>query len=246
MKSSDEAELRLVLGQLKEIVMVHEEMGMDLPPVPRRQGQVSASTAADEPNVPVPPRPGDPLQELREHIGDCTRCKLHKGRTHLVFGEGSPEARLVFVGEGPGHDEDMVGRPFVGKAGEKLTQIIQNGMGLDRRQVYICNVVKCRPPGNRDPEMDEIEACLPFLKKQIEIIRPEVICALGRVAAKALLGDDFKITRDRGKWRTFMGIPLMPIFHPAYILRNPSARRPVWQDVQQIMARLGLEVKKDA
>ena len=187
----------------------------------------------------------DSLDALRTFIGECRRCKLHHGRTRLVFGEGSPRARLVFVGEGPGEDEDLAGRPFVGKAGKKLTQIIENGMGLPRDEVYICNVVKCRPPKNRDPEEDEIAACIPFLKKQIELIRPEVICLLGRIAGRALLGDDFAITRDRGKWRSFLNIPLMPTYHPAYILRNPSARRPVWEDIKEIMNRLGLEVKKN-
>ncbi|MCP4666233.1 MAG: uracil-DNA glycosylase [Deltaproteobacteria bacterium] len=187
----------------------------------------------------------DSLDAMRTFIGECRRCKLHRGRTRLVFGEGSPKARLVFVGEGPGEDEDLAGRPFVGRAGKKLDQIIEKGMGLSRDEVYICNVVKCRPPKNRDPEEDETAACIPFLKQQLECIRPEVICLLGRVAGRALLGDDFAITRERGKWRSFMGIPLMPTYHPAYILRNPSARRPVWEDVQEIMERLGLEVKKN-
>ncbi len=161
----------------------------------------------------------------------------------MVFGEGSPEARLVFVGEGPGEEEDMAGRPFVGESGRLLTRIIENGMRLTREDVYICNVVKCHPPGNRDPEADEINACLPFLKEQLRIIGPAVICTLGRVAAHALLGKGFRITEERGKWRSYEGIPLMPTFHPAYLLRNESAKREVWEDIKQVMKRIGLEVK---
>jgi DNA polymerase len=181
---------------------------------------------------------------LREDIGDCRRCKLYRDRNTLVFGEGSSKARLVFVGEGPGREEDQVGRPFVGEAGTLLTKIIE-AMGLSRESVYICNVVKCRPPKNRDPEGDEIESCLPFLKRQINLIQPDVICALGRVAAQALLGEEFRITRERGNWQSFMDIPMMPTFHPAYLLRNPSAKREVWEDIQEIMRHLGLEVKKN-
>jgi DNA polymerase len=162
-----------------------------------------------------------------------------------VFGEGSSEADLVFVGEAPGREEDLAGRPFVGEAGRLLTRIIENGMGLTRDEVYICNVVKCRPPKNRDPEADEIGACIPFLKKQIELINPQVICILGRVAGQELLGKDLKITWERGIWHSFMDIPVMPTYHPAYILRNPSAKRQVWEDIQKIMKHLGLEVKKN-
>ena len=195
--------------------------------------------------------PGDTLpadlDSLRAFIGDCKRCKLSQKRTNLVFGEGAPGARLVFVGEGPGAEEDAAGRPFVGEAGKLLTKIIENGMGLKREDVYICNVVKCRPPNNRDPEAEEVQTCLPFLKQQLAIIRPEVICTLGRIAAKSLLGREFKITQERGNWFSFMGIPLMDTFHPAYILRNPSEERPlkrqVWEDVQKIMGRLDLKVK---
>jgi DNA polymerase len=179
------------------------------------------------------------------YVGDCRRCKLHKGRTRLVFGEGAPRARLVFVGEGPGRQEDLEGRPFVGEAGKLLTRIIENGMGLARKNVYICNIVKCRPPKNRDPEGDEIESCIPFLRQQLKIIQPEVICALGRVAGQAMLGGDFKISRERGRWLSYTGIPLLATYHPAYLLRNPSAKRQVWDDVQKIMQHLGLEVKKN-
>ncbi|MBW2609334.1 MAG: uracil-DNA glycosylase [Deltaproteobacteria bacterium] len=190
-----------------------------------------------------------PLDDLRRSVEGCKRCKLWNSRTRLVFGEGAPHSRLVFVGEGPGREEDLAGRPFVGEAGKLLTRIIEKGMGLKREEVYICNVVKCRPPNNRDPERDEIETCIPFLKQQIKIIRPEVICTLGRIAGQQLLGRDFKITRERGVWHSFMDIPVMPTFHPAYILRNPSRERElkgqVWKDVQKIMVRLGLEVNRN-
>jgi DNA polymerase len=190
---------------------------------------------------------GNRLEALRSELGDCKRCKLWQGRKRLVFGEGSPHARLVFVSEGPGREEDLAGRPFVGEAGKMLTSIITNVMGLTRKDVYICNVVKCRPPGNRNPEADEIAACVPFLTAQLSAIAPEVICVLGRVAGTALLGEGFKITRDRGRWFTYNGIPVMPTFHPAYILRAKDRQRElkllVWEDIKQIMKRLGLEEK---
>jgi DNA polymerase len=193
-------------------------------------------------------RPGgiQTLETLREHIGDCQRCGLSQGRHHLVFGEGASRARLVFVGEAPGRDEDLAGRPFVGEAGKLLTRIIENGMGLTRDQVYICNIIKCRPPDNRDPDREEINTCFPFLRNQIRLIRPEVICTLGRIAAQTLIDKSFKITEQRGKWFSFMDIPVMPTFHPAYLLRYPEAKRQVWQDIQEVMKKLGLEVKKNA
>jgi uracil-DNA glycosylase len=201
--------------------------------------------------VPEPfkkPHVADPpgrMDALRSELGDCKRCKLSRSRRKIVFGEGSAEARLVFVGEGPGREEDLAGRPFVGEAGKMLTRIITRVMGLTRDDVYICNVVKCRPPENRDPEADEIAACLPFLTAQLSVIGPEVICVLGRVAGTALLGKGFKITRDRGRWFAYNGIPVMPTFHPAYILRAEERQRElkmlVWEDIKQIMRRLGLE-----
>jgi uracil-DNA glycosylase family 4 len=186
------------------------------------------------------------LEDLRNYIGDCTRCKLCGGRKNLVFGEGSPKARLVFVGEGPGREEDVEGRPFVGEAGKLLTKMIENGMGMKREDVYICNVVKCRPPNNRDPEKDEIETCLPFLKEQLRIIHPEVICTLGRIAAQGLLGRGFNITRERGRRMSYLDIPLIPTFHPAYLLRYPAGKRQTWEDLKEIMRHLGLEVRKNA
>jgi len=229
-------ELKEIVVQLKSFLVSHMEAGLEPPSLTTPTLDYLQSEGSPQVNT---------LDGLKRNIGDCSRCKLHRDRRKLVFGEGSPGARLLFVGEGPGKEEDLEGRPFVGEAGKLLTRIIENGMGLKREEVYICNVVKCRPPRNRDPEPDETEACLPFLKQQLSLIKPEVICTLGRVASQALLGTDFRITRDRGKWRSFMDIPLMPTFHPAYLLRNPSAKRQVWEDVQEIMRRLGLEVQKN-
>jgi uracil-DNA glycosylase family 4 len=178
------------------------------------------------------------LPGVCEELGNCTRCKLHQTRTNIVFGEGNPEAVLVFVGEGPGFEEDKQGRPFVGAAGQLLTDIIVKGMKLAREDVYICNIVKCRPPNNRNPELDEIEACEPFLIKQLEAIKPKVIVALGNIAAKTLLKTGKGITALRGTWQTYQGIPLMPTFHPAYLLRNPRDKALVWKDIQQVMAEL--------
>jgi uracil-DNA glycosylase len=181
------------------------------------------------------------LEELRDDIGDCRRCKLHSGRTHVVFGIGNPNAKLMFVGEGPGRDEDLKGEPFVGRAGQLLTDIITKGMGLSREDVYIANVVKCRPPQNRNPEPDEVASCEPFLKKQIELIRPEIIVALGKFAVQTLLQSKLPITRLRGNWHTYMGIKLMPTFHPAYLLRNPADKKLVWEDIKKVIKELQSE-----
>jgi uracil-DNA glycosylase len=180
----------------------------------------------------------EPLLAIRAELGECTRCKLHGGRTHLVFGVGNPSASLVFVGEGPGADEDQQGEPFVGRAGQLLTKMIE-AMGFARSEVYIANVVKCRPPGNRDPEPDEIEACEPYLKAQIAAIRPRVIVALGRFAVQTLLKDTTAISRQRGRWREYEGVKLMPTFHPAYLLRNPAEKKPAWEDLQLVMKEFG-------
>lgn len=230
-------------------MMAHKEVGMEPPPVSKEMLGYMEREVSEGRAYPGQSDHPDSLEGLREFIGDCRRCKLHKSRKKLVFGEGSPRARLVFVGEGPGREEDLAGKPFVGEAGELLTRIVEKGMGLTREDVYICNVVKCRPPGNRDPERDEIEACLPFLRQQISIIQPEVICTLGRISSQELLLRDIKITRERGKWGSFMDIPVMPTLHPAYIVRNPSRERElkgqVWEDVKKIMEHLDLEVKKN-
>jgi uracil-DNA glycosylase len=182
------------------------------------------------------------LDEVRTQLGECTRCKLHKGRHSIVFGAGSPRARLMFVGEAPGEDEDMQGIPFVGKAGGLLTKMIE-AMGLQRDDVYICNTVKCRPPNNRNPEPDELSACEPFLKGQLAAVKPEVIVTLGKFAAQALLRDETAISRMRGQWRTYEGIPLMPTFHPAYLLRSPGEKGKVWDDLKQVMKKLDLPGK---
>lgn len=179
------------------------------------------------------------LLKLRAEIGDCQRCKLGKTRTNLVFGVGNPNAKIVFVGEGPGRDEDLKGEPFVGRAGQLLTDIITKGMKMRREDVYICNVVKCRPPENRNPEPDEIESCEPFLTRQLEIIRPTVIVALGTFAAKTLLKTELPISKLRGKFHDYKGIKIMPTFHPSYLLRNPEAKKDVWEDIKMVMAEIG-------
>lgn len=178
------------------------------------------------------------LFAVREELGDCTRCKLHGGRKNIVFGQGNPKAGIVFVGEGPGQEEDRQGLPFVGAAGQLLTDIIVKGMQLKREDVYICNIVKCRPPDNRNPEPDEILACEPFLIKQLQAIRPKIIIGLGNVAVKTLLKTKEGITSLRGKWKTYQDIPLMPTFHPAYLLRTPSDKRLVWEDIKKVLAEM--------
>jgi uracil-DNA glycosylase len=182
------------------------------------------------------------LKRLREELGACRRCRLGDTRQHLVFGVGSAEAGVLFIGEAPGRDEDLQGEPFVGAAGQLLTKMIE-AMGLRREDVYIANIIKCRPPDNRDPAPDEIGACEPFLRAQVEIIAPRLIVALGNHAAKTLLRTDVGITRLRGRFHAYQGIPLMPTFHPAYLLRNPEEKRAAWQDLKMVMAemdRLGL------
>jgi DNA polymerase len=178
------------------------------------------------------------LDQIRRELGDCQRCKLCTGRKNIVFGSGNPRAELVFVGEGPGENEDLQGQPFVGAAGELLTKMIE-AMGFNRDLVYICNVVKCRPPGNRNPEPDEIQACEPFLRSQLLAIQPKVIVALGKFAAQTLLRDSTPITKLRGQWRDYQGVQLMPTFHPAYLLRSPQEKRKAWEDLQQVMKVLG-------
>lgn len=185
------------------------------------------------------------LRLLREEIGDCERCKLSKGRTTLVFGEGDPGARVMFIGEAPGQEEDRRGRPFVGDAGQLLTRLIEK-MGFAREEVYIANIVKCRPPMNRDPQDDEMQTCFPFLDRQIEIVAPRVIVSLGKIAAHTLMGlttpiTKFSITRSRGKFFDYRGIPVMPTFHPAYLLRNPKDKWLTWEDAQAVLKRLGEE-----
>jgi uracil-DNA glycosylase family 4 len=225
------------------------------PPAPRIVSPLSPPLqAARKPEVlPIPAGPslfeafnkvpGDTLLKIRTDLGECTRCKLHTTRNKIVFGDGNPRAELVFVGEGPGHDEDMQGLPFVGRAGKLLTQMIE-AMGLQRKDVYICNVVKCRPPENRAPEKEEVEQCSPFLLRQIDAIAPKVVVCLGSTAAQTVLETNRGISQFRGQWLEFRGRKLMATYHPAYLLRNPSAKSEVWKDLQKVMVFLGLEAKK--
>jgi DNA polymerase len=173
------------------------------------------------------------LDRIRADLGTCQRCKLHRGRKHIVFGAGNPRSKLVLVGEGPGYEEDAQGQPFVGQAGQLLTKILR-AIGLDREDVYICNIIKCRPPGNRNPEPDEITACIPFLRRQLRAIRPKLVCALGTFAAQTLLETKTPISRLRGRFYVYEGIHLLPTYHPAFLLRNPSKKPDVWEDMQKL------------
>jgi uracil-DNA glycosylase len=201
-------------------------------------GQPATPGSAPAPSAPR----GLTLERVRAELGDCTRCKLHQGRTKIVFGVGDPGAPLMFIGEGPGYDEDQQGEPFVGKAGQLLDKMIA-AMSLRREEVYIANVVKCRPPQNRNPEPDEIAACEPFLRQQIDAIAPRLLVALGKFAAQTLLRSSAPISALRGRWHTYQGIQLMPTFHPAFLLRSPDKKREAWSDLQLVMTemrRLGL------
>jgi uracil-DNA glycosylase family 4 len=226
-------------------------------PAMKPQSRPAPPPAASSPAVVIPkpaaPGPslfevidrveGDSLERIREDLGECTRCRLHSGRTKIVFGVGNPKAELVFVGEGPGRDEDVQGEPFVGRAGKLLTQMIE-AMSLRRSDVYICNVVKCRPPENRLPEKDEIATCSPFLARQLAVIQPKVICCLGACAAQTLLATNQGISRFRGEWFDYRGAKLIATYHPAYLLRNPSAKGEVWKDLQKVMGVLGIQPKR--
>ncbi len=181
------------------------------------------------------------LDELKESFEGCRDCPLHKNRTNLVFGEGDENAGIVFIGEAPGRNEDLEGRPFVGKAGKQLTDIIEKGMKLKRSDVYICNILKCRPPNNRNPRQEEIEKCSPYLMKQLEIIEPEVIVTLGTFATQTLLDTSTPISKLRGSFHKFSGIKVMPTYHPAYLLRSPSQKEAVWKDIKKVMDFLGLD-----
>jgi uracil-DNA glycosylase family 4 len=260
---------RLMLDSVRDYLAQLAEEGLDgLPaPTPARDaapkaalaremaspdGASSRATSAALPRLAAAPTellsryPGlektASLEELNAFIGDCKRCKLAPLRTHLVFGVGNPQADLMFVGEAPGADEDARGEPFVGRAGQLLTDIIERGMGLRRTDVYICNVIKCRPPDNRNPEPDEVAACEPFLMRQIDLVRPRAIVALGSFAVQALLKVKTPISRLRGNWHEVRGVKLMPTFHPAYLLRSPGEKRLVWQDIQEVMKLLGIEI----
>ena len=203
----------------------------------RGRGVERATSPLADARAPEAPDAAAALRLIRDDLGECTRCGLCRNRTNIVFGVGDPNARLVFVGEGPGADEDLKGEPFVGRAGQLLTRIIES-MGLERKDVYIANVVKCRPPENRTPLPDEIATCSPFLFQQMAAIRPRVIVCLGTPAAQTVLGTRDTITRIRGTFQDIGGIRVMPTFHPAYLLRNPAAKREVWDDMKKVMAEL--------
>lgn len=199
-----------------------------------------AKTKASNEKMPADyniPHLSDALKKIQKNLGDCTRCKLSKTRTHIVFGEGNPNAKLLFVGEGPGESEDLQGRPFVGRAGKLLDKIIE-AMGMKREDVFIANVVKCRPPENRRPESEEVEACEGFLHKQIAAIDPKVIVALGSTALECLTKQEHKISEVRGTFLEFQGRKLLPTYHPAYLLRNPPAKKFVWDDMKVVMKAL--------
>lgn len=221
---------------LKESLAYFRDLGIEELYVPRPGGQVVASSAAAS-------QPSDALEalaELARTVAECRLCPLAGTRTQTVFSDGSPSARVMFVGEAPGADEDAQGIPFVGRAGQLLTKMIEAGMGLQRRDVYIANVLKCRPPGNRNPEPAEIASCRGYLEAQIRLVKPEVIVALGKFAAQFLLGTEEGIMRIRGKWGEFRGIPVMPTFHPSFLLRQPERKRDAWEDLLAVLERLGL------
>ena len=241
---SEREELLAELRALREYVTELEESGVDLIPLDMAEPATEESESArvpvaaePEPVYATSPESTVPVQEglndIRLELGECHRCQLGSGRTNLVFGVGNPKARLVFVGEAPGRDEDLQGEPFVGKAGQLLTKMIE-AMGFSRSEVYIANVVKCRPPENRDPEPEEIEACEPFLKAQIDAIRPKVIVTLGRTPTDHFVPGREGMTSRRGRFGSYLGIPVMPTFHPSYLIRNEGnreLRRMVWEDI---------------
>jgi len=225
------SKVREIIADLKSYLEYLKGIGIEALPL-------FETKAVDLLSNPSPNTPSvETLEEIRRELGKCSRCKLHRTRRTLVFGEGNEKAKLMFVGEGPGYDEDVQGRPFVGKAGQLLTKIIQS-INLQREEVYITNIIKCRPPQNRNPEPDEIECCKPFLLKQINTIQPQIICALGTFAAQSLLKTDTKISALRGRFYELEGIKVIPTYHPAYLLRNPERKREVWQDMKMISERL--------
>jgi DNA polymerase len=258
---SSVTELKWILEELRKYIEYQRALGLEyLISKTEKVDVENISIKEDEMRTKIPPKTTidaniqlnifdsvskkQTLEEIREEIGDCTRCKLHTGRTNIVFGEGNPRARLVFVGEGPGRDEDIQGQPFVGRAGQLLTKII-NAMGLMRSDVYICNVVKCRPPGNRTPEQDEIVTCQQFLIKQLRTIDPAVIVCLGSVAAQSVLNTKAKLGELRGNFHTYGHAKLMVTYHPAALLRNPGFKKPLWEDMQLVMKELGISKSGD-
>jgi uracil-DNA glycosylase family 4 len=226
-----------ILDSLKEGLQFYRVLGFESLPIKLAEG-VKQSAPGRKLKRQTAPDKEVLLKRLREEVGDCGKCKLSGKRTNIVFGEGNPDARLMFIGEAPGREEDRQARPFVGEAGKLLTRLIEK-MGFKREDVYIANIVKCRPPMNRDPENDEIEECRGFLERQIEIIDPDVIMSLGRISALTLIGNDkLKISAIRGKFFDYHGISLMPTFHPAYLMRNPKDKWLTWNDAQKVLERL--------
>ncbi len=218
---------RIILKELKKALEFYQELGFEYLPL-RTPILTKTGTKLDKASA---------LKALRKKIGDCQRCKLSASRTNIVFGEGNPQAKLMFIGEGPGMAEDIQGRPFVGDAGKLLTRLIEK-MGFKREDVYIANIVKCRPPMNREPEEDEINACKPFIEEQIKIINPRVIISLGKVSAQNLINTKVPISKLRGRFYDYIDIPLMPTFHPAYLLRNPKDKQLTWEDAQKVLEKL--------
>jgi DNA polymerase len=234
-----------ILKDIKGILEFYQALGFDTLPISfeavrrvYREEKNDSRVVASSVTPSVTKLKEAALKALREEIGDCERCKLSSGRKNIVFGEGSPDASLMFIGEGPGREEDLQARPFVGDAGMLLTRLIEK-MGFRREDVYIANIVKCRPPMNRDPERDEIEICRGYIEKQIEIINPQVIISLGRISSQTLIGNPaLKMTSTRGRFFDYKGIPLMPTFHPAYLLRNPKDKWLTWSDAQKVLEKL--------
>jgi uracil-DNA glycosylase len=223
-----------------------QESGVDA--LPFAADGINAAHAEADDAVSIDSAPRETLEEIRAELGDCCRCELGGSRKNLVFGVGNPHARIVFVGEAPGRDEDLKGEPFVGEAGQILTRLITR-MGFTREDVYICNVLKCRPPSNRDPHTDEIEKCGPFMLRQVKAIGPEVIVALGAFAAHTLLQSTVPISKLRGKFHDYHGIPLMPTYHPSFLLRNRGNSEvywTVWEDMTQVLKKLHLPVPEVA
>lgn len=241
-----------IANDVKAILDFYQTLGFDRLPINIRkkdsggEGFKGVGMTIEEPRTPYSARiirhssmnKEDALKALRDEIGDCTRCKLYAGRKNIVFGEGSHDAVLMFIGEAPGREEDIQARPFVGDAGKLLIRLVEK-MGFRREDVYIGNIVKCRPPLNRDPEEDEISTCIQFIRKQVEIIAPKVIVSLGRISAQTLIGTNIPISRLRGTFHEYQGTPLMATFHPAYLLRNPKEKWAVWEDVGKVLERLG-------
>lgn len=238
MAESNEKVLNII-GLIEERLAYLEASGIEYLPKNQINQEAMPTQNLESRNVSNFSKP-EKLLALQSHIGDCKLCGLCKSRNNIVFGAGSANAKLVFVGEAPGASEDELGEPFVGRAGKLLTKMIE-AMGLSRDSVYICNVVKCRPPDNRNPEPNEVESCEAFLKSQLEIISPRVIVALGRYACQTLLRSEVPMGKLRGNWMSYEGIDLMPTFHPAYLLRSPSKKKEVWQDLQAVMQALGLK-----